>query len=214
MNKKTILAILAASFMLFASVTQASLVRLSDGGAVADLSEETSTVWEIGEGALIGQLLAAYNVNVSGTLYDVKFVDTNFTDVFGNAANLDASNFAEASSFSQALLDFVLLDQWGNLFDTDTTATNGCTITTRCYIHTPYEVVQQGTVFNTGQAANEAVNTIGTFQFLVSKDFSTDGFITFADWELASVRVSEPSTVILLVIGFCGLVFRSSRNKA
>ena len=50
-----------------------------------------------------GQLVGASGIEVAGDMYDVRFVEGTFVDVFGSAAGIDATSYAHAVELSQAL---------------------------------------------------------------------------------------------------------------
>jgi hypothetical protein len=75
-----------------------SLCLLADPASAA-------ITWDVNNGVLLG----ASSVNVSGSLYDVEFIDGSYDSVFG-ATPLVFNSFASVTAASQALLDLFFLD--------------------------------------------------------------------------------------------------------
>jgi hypothetical protein len=89
-----------------------------------------------------GQLVGALNVDVSGNLYDVEFLEgtcVSFFDGCDSAADFPFSDATETTLAAQALLDQVFLDVEAGSFDSDPGLTFGCTAgSTSCNAMTPY----------------------------------------------------------------------------
>jgi hypothetical protein len=125
---------------LFGAAVAALLLAL---GLAAQPARAAPTLLTDGNGLLLG----ANNVLVDGTLYDVRFSDSSFTDLFLGGSppptlNLDRdapvptfgaldslvfTDLESATLASQALLDQVLLDVAGQLFDSGIQQVVGCT---------------------------------------------------------------------------------------
>lgn len=191
----------------------ATLVRVSDGSIVTNIASETTTVWNVGEGLLDGQLLGAFNINVDGALWDVVFKRGSFADVFGDASGLDATNSGAARRFAEALLTSVFL----NLYDDDPALTFGCSDDELCNSSTPYDTDDVSFAVSI-----DALNyrSIGRFDDETSFNFNrfsnglhdSDNFV-WADWARSSVRtIPEPSVPLLILLGVAGLVMKRRKT--
>jgi hypothetical protein len=165
-------------------------------------------------------LLGARNIDVFGTgeLYDVRFVNGLFPDVFVDESGLDATDEATATAFAQSLLNFVLIDLPVGNFDSIAPLTFGCesNFNFGCRIIIPFSfrlfnpnapflgnVVDIFSAFNDPLDGGDSVSGFG-FRF---SGFGTT-FIeneVFADFSLSSStptqNVPEPPIIVLLVLG-------------
>lgn len=213
----------ALFFLCISSITQAKLIRVSDGFNVkeADLGSQTETVWNI---AKDGQLLGAYNISVSNTLFDVEFVsyesvfvNGQFLNNYGGVAEIEVTTTQEYFNFSKALLSQVLLDRFQYTFDTDPDKTFGCD-SDDCWIVTPFAL--DGFFYDLAIAINGHGYSNYSRDGTESHDSSWyssqhSRWTLFADWTLSSsraVNVPEPSAVALMLIGIAGMVV--TRRKA
>ena len=76
-----------------------------------------------------GQLTGALNVEVNGTLFDVTVQDGTCIGLFAGCDELEDFTFrseADALAASKALLDQVVRDGPGGLFDSDPSLNSGC----------------------------------------------------------------------------------------
>lgn len=147
-----------------------------------------------------GELTGANGVDVAGTLYDVRFVDGTCAAVFSGCD--DASDFAFATAAaaapaSQALLDQVLLDVAGGMFDSNPELTLGCDIVGgTCDVRT---AVAQGTT-PTNVVRSDALNGTGSdgvSSSCCAFDTSVNPLAVYAVWTLATpAQVSEPSSLL------------------
>jgi hypothetical protein len=154
-----------------------------------------------------GKLIGARNVDVGGTLYNVVFIDDSFSHRFVNAGGLDATSVEQASAFSSALLDSVLLDGTSGAFDANPALTSGCTIISQCLILTPYILDTQAGTVATRAAKNFSSlthlalpDTVSSFSLNVSQDLGGSGDLVWADWSLAGPAIPEPSVLALLLV--------------
>jgi hypothetical protein len=155
-----------------------------------------------------GILYGASDVDVGGTLYDVMFVDGSCITLFSgcdDSTDFFFHTFAGAGAASQALLDQVFLDTVQGSFDTMPQSIAGCSSSVVCSAWTPYSVA--GTLLSSRTAQNYAaqpdgvgsINSLRT-QVLAPED---EARMTFAVW-----TVPEPSTGVLLGLGFAGMSSR------
>jgi PEP-CTERM motif len=97
-----------------------------------------------------GRLLGATGVNVSGTLYNVDFLDGHCATLFSGCdseSDFIFTTVTSAAAASQALLDQVFLDTAQGNFDTDPTLTNGIgAFNFSARIHTPYDLAPLSTI--------------------------------------------------------------------
>ena len=160
-----------------------------------------SVMWQVDS---LGQLTGATGVEVSGTLYDVQFVEGSCINIFNGCdapSDFLFNTITSAMNASQALMDQVLLDNSYGSFDTHPDLTSGCSSSGYCYVLTPFSVDFHGV------NANRAENGIyANFQDGVGfdgispvYDVGNDPASTYAQWSLHSDP--EPGTFALLSLG-------------
>lgn len=166
-----------------------------------------------------GILLGAVNVSVGSTLFDVVFTDGSFNDVFNSGLALDANTEAQATNFSQALIDSVLVsaNDGSNIFSYSADVIFGCDSILGCLIYTPYAAAagffDSVAVFSSPFSGESVFTQPGQ---LVDFDYSGNGgeLGVFADWSISDVNdVPSPSTAILLLLSGLGLVFRRKMSN-
>jgi len=160
-----------------------------------------------------GQLIGASNVDVSGSLYNVEFVQG---DCFGVFNNCDEGAFTfitqeSAIAASRALLAQVFTDSAINGvgdFDSLPHLTAGCTSTTLCGATTPY-LIAFGVRFIT------AANTSDVYpDHLLTGETSFAAPKLWAVWTATeAMAVAEPSTISLLALGLVGMGYRRKRRQ-
>lgn len=160
------------------------------------------------------ELIGANNVDVSGVLYDVEFIEGTVPGVFGVVPVLVATTQAEAGSFSQALLDQVFINIPLGNFDLTPSLTKGCEIffTDSCYAYTPYSQNSATSVLAVG-ARNE-VEGSGSFDAVTQRvqyNFTTNTSSfpnqVFAKWTLAETApVPVPAAFWLFTAALACLV--------
>jgi len=160
-----------------------------------------------------GQLIGASNVDVSGSFYNVEFVQG---DCFGVFNNCDEGAFTfttqeSASAASAALLAQVFTDTAINGlgdFDSLPQLTAGCTSTTPCGATTPY-LIAFGVRFIT--ASNGSAEYLDR---LLTGETSFAAPKLWAVWTATDpMDVPEPSTISLLALGLAGLGYRRKRRQ-
>lgn len=131
---------LAVALSAVAWQTPAALINATDGSSLADVNQTSNLVLETNSD---GQLIGVFNVLVNQTRYDVSFIDSSFNQLFANGENLDATDEASATAFSQALFEQVFFDVGDHLFDSNYSLTNGCetNATLLCQILTPFATI-------------------------------------------------------------------------
>jgi hypothetical protein len=155
-----------------------------------------------------GILAGANDVNIRGTLYDVRFATGTCIDLFSGCDEREDflfTNDFDAFDAAIALMDQVLL----GIFDTQPRLTNGCTSVESCGILTPNGAF--GTVVSVVMLVNDAgtFDQFFTFGTLATRDQSLFN-LTFAIWSLAAA-VPEPGTFALFGLGLLGLGLSSAR---
>lgn len=173
-----------------------------------------------------GQLLGASNVEVSGALYDVTFVDGTCTSVFNGCddqADFVFTSSASAFAASQALLDDVFIDSALGMFDSEPSLTLLCRDADLCQIATPFMIsVNQGTP---SVQLGVAINVSPSYPFTAGDeprfgsgvpafDTTTSAFWTYSRWSpAANASVPEPESALLLLMGIVGLTVARHRKQ-
>ena len=157
-----------------------------------------------------GQLTGATGVNVSGTFYDVSFVEGTCVAQFNGCDNLTDFTFtspSDALAAAQALLDQVLVDGAPGLFDSLYPLTFGCALNVfeECDVAIPYQKdVGLSTLVDTAVASNVVGgDSVGQFVASDTFDFGTDPHLVWATFSASPVP--EPSSWAMLVMGFAGI---------
>lgn len=151
-----------------------------------------------------GQLFGATNIDVSGTLYNVEFVDGSCAVIFSDCDDVGDFPFdslGEAEAASSALLVQVIIDGPEGNFDSNPGLTNGV-IAGGAFasILSPFGF-GMGDNLRVAQARNTqppTPNTVDSGSININNDLSDFALITFARWSLAE---SEPVTPVPLPRG-------------
>lgn len=158
-----------------------------------------------------GVLIGANDVNVSGTLYNVRFVEGSCNSLF-NGCNQSEFTFHTATSSlaaSQALLDQVFIDGPLGNFDTQSGTTFGCTYEIYCGSIIPFET--RGAIFfNLGYDQNQYTGPFADIAFnavFLENDLDTlqHSELNFALFELAN-QVPEPASIALVGLALAGVI--------
>ncbi len=124
----------------------AGLYSMATGDEVTDLALTNDLVLDVAGDLQTGLLMGAYNVNVGRDVWDLRFVDGTFAQIFGDEAGLDRTNVNQGRLFSEQLGRQVL----GNLlsgvtvFNYNPSRINGCELSDitdrdrQCLLFTPY----------------------------------------------------------------------------
>lgn len=155
-----------------------------------------------------GQLTGATGVTISGTTYDVEFVEGTCASLFGGCGGVSNFTFqsqSDAQAAAQALLDQVFT----GAFDSDYTLTFGCNTNAAqaCLALIPYGFDQTMFAAATAKNVNGAGDTTTT---IISGDvdfFDTtfnDQFV-WARFTPSAGAVPEPASWALMLLGFAGI---------
>ena len=152
-----------------------------------------------------GALMGANRVEVSGELYNVRFVDGTCSDLFDGCdepSDFTFTTLATVTAASVALQNQVFVDGAAGAFNTDPELTNGCSDTQYCLALTPFEILSPGLI-NTYEAPNWTP-PISSPSYELSKndDQTTDSneAQVFARWTRLPVAVPMSSTPAMLLI--------------
>ncbi|UIP28854.1 hypothetical protein [Photobacterium sp. TLY01] len=153
-----------------------------------------------------GQLTGAWNVEVEGTLLDVKFMDGTCIELFNgcdSSTDFYFTTSSAATAASQALLDTVFLDGIDGQFDSSPDLTLGCEDPDLCRIYTPFTIASFSPhIFEYVSVGNNLQNNniVPPLNALNSNDYTLSPSIVFAVWSASSVEISEPPLLLMLVI--------------
>jgi len=177
-----------------------------------------------------GQLVGAFGVNVSGTLYDVQFLDGTCVAIFSGcdnaAADFDFGSVANADAAAQALLDQVFLDAPSGNFDSEPNLTAGITNSTYGYAFIPvstdgvsvgFSYVRNGDniTFADLISPNDGNCTSpGGCGDLVTDDLGQSSIYTWARFTPSPVPIAAIFPIFAVVMGLFGFVGWRRRRAA
>ncbi|MCP4326395.1 MAG: PEP-CTERM sorting domain-containing protein [Alteromonadales bacterium] len=160
-----------------------------------------------------GQLIGATDITVSGSSYDVEFIDGTCVKIFDGCDSQDDFTFTSqtaATLAAQALIDQVFGD--GALtpsVDAAPEVTRGCEHYYHCGMVTPYELplTNQGLGMTAYNVINARVDYVHYSYFGIHYNLSNHVVYTFARWT-AVMDVPEPFTLAIFALGIMGLASR------
>lgn len=160
-----------------------------------------------------GQLRGASGVDVAGVLYDVEFEEGSCNELFGGCdtdADFPFATPEAARQASLALLDQVFLDGPSGEFDTSPELTFGCSLTSFCFVLTPFEIAPGGPgivfvdlVRNRDSSSPSIIDGATRTEWLSPLSTAGDDRVVYATWEMSVIPV--PGGGFLLVTGLCCL---------
>lgn len=172
-----------------------------------------------------GILIGAKNVDVGGTLYDVKFEEGTCNAIFNGC---DKSKFAfrtpaGAYAAAQALLAQVFVDGRAGRFDSQPDLTFGCeNLFSLCSPIIPYDSwpwyhygTDFGGYFPNNDIGPNNLKNIGSIAGPSTFD-TTWWYYNFAVFEIATgipAEVPEPDSLAMFGMGICGLMLSRRRAK-
>lgn len=173
------------------------------------------------------KLTGANGVEVLGGIYNVEFIDSTCSAIFGGCDEQSDFLFqtsTEALAAAQALIDQVFLDGPQGNFDTHPELTLGCTALHSCMALVPYQlVVQANPAVNAGAAINGPLDVEDYAAFsgaFVSDNLGTyqaAPLVTYARFTLVQAPPPPPAvpepTSWALMIGGLGLVGATIRRR-
>ncbi|GHF95821.1 hypothetical protein [Thalassotalea marina] len=174
-----------------------------------------------------GQLMGVDNIGVYNfdiddwILYDVKFVDGKFQDLFGvSGEQIAATDYTDALMFSFAL-QFSVFEN-NSILNTTPSLVNGCSSTISCTILSPFHFYPNDQFSNafsysslfTNNATSEN-NRLLIQQYIANVDLTNKSDQTWAKWTLTSERskvtVPEPSSFLIVFVGFILFLYRKNK---
>ncbi|MEC5384908.1 PEP-CTERM sorting domain-containing protein [Uliginosibacterium sp. H3] len=167
-----------------------------------------------------GEFIGANSVDVSGVLYDVRFVDGSCNALFSGCASFTFANFGEAEAASQALFS-ILTNPGDPSFYVPPASISGCEYPDSCSIITAFGTVQNSVV-NYAYRLSEAygMHQYGYQQvagLLPFVDTTTNDSQVYAVWSLARVvddsEVPEPQSLALASIALLALQLSRRRKQ-
>ena len=158
-----------------------------------------------------GQLLGADNININGSIFDVRFVDGVCADLFGgicSRSNFTFQSQADGISAAAALVDQIFNTVAGSPFDIDPELIFGCTNTISCQILIPINIFP-GLLLNSAVVGNSNGPGAGagaTTNIRTGDSLALDTRRVFASFTPSiSASVPEPSIIFILLGGVFGL---------
>lgn len=153
------------------------------------------------------QLYGATGIEVSGSFYDVLFINGSCSQLYNGcdqASDFIFSSQNAAVSASQALFDQVLIDdsfntaQW---FNSDPEKTTGCSNSGLCRLLTPFGLTETTNIIAGVTADNNAVNANDILEPNIGIDKNTDladaTIATYAVWNAQVATVPIPASALL-----------------
>lgn len=216
MNNK-IAAVFFSFCMALSFSANAALIKVSDGTSISTLDGVTETIFKLDNNLLAG----VFNLDVNGVFYDVMFVDGKPSELF--AGGLIGASYNDVLPFGEALIT-QLFGMTIPGYSFNSTNIFGCGDVGLCRITTQFninfgalrtEISASGSFFN-GNFAFSSFTTNGE-----AIDTTLNGQVVLADWSATptnrllpvvstppAAAVPAPSSLLLIVIGFFGLVMR------
>ena len=156
--------------------------------------------------------MGADNVDVSGSLYDVRFEEGSCNSLFGGCAssNFSFSTQISATAAAQALLDQVFIDNGSDLFDTVPSSTFGC-VSGSCEVMIPYVLIPG--LITTRTANNNTIgsDSVGTLNTGRGTDTGSQGSRVCAIFTEAD-DIPEPSAMAQFGLGLIGIAVARRRH--
>lgn len=158
-----------------------------------------------------GQLSGANDVDIGGTLYDVRFEDGSCAGVFSGCDDAGDFDFDNAVGLiaAQALVDQVFLDSAQGLFDSRPDLTSGCGHPNLCYTYIP---TSSGKGVYAGNRAVAGGDDIGELDFDPLFDHGQDSQVVWARFSIVQAAVPEPLSWSMMIGGF-GMIGAVSRRR-
>lgn len=191
-----------ACALVFSGMSQAGLLKY-DGSGVSSANDTPELLFDIND---FGRITGGYNLQVGGDFYDVVFKQATVRQA---TDELDATTIEEATAFSNAIIDQLLVNTSFGAFDDNYLLVEGCNNFTsgRCGLGTAYfagtiEDIDFGfsydqanfmnarsTNFNADQYGNiEQASSVGYgLPYWYDRSLNENNSL-WADWTLSSQR--------------------------
>ena len=162
-----------------------------------------------------GELTGAEDVVVNGTTYNVSFIDENPYTYQGSGDVITFSSLTDAMAGSQALLDYVFIDD----YDTDPTLTFGIENYRVGRILTFYNYDENSEWFYWAEATNwfntvtDTTTDLGYGNRVLLENIDTGEARVWALWTAANTSPApEPTTILMLGTGLLSLAGLSRKR--
>jgi hypothetical protein len=160
-----------------------------------------------------GQLMGADNVDISGSLYDVRFEEGSCDTLFSGciSSSFTFPTQISATAAAQALLDQVFIDNGSGLFDSVPTNTFGC-VSGTCQVMIPFALIPglitTRTAINNNTISSDSIGLINTGR---TTNTGSQGDRVYAVFTEAD-DIPEPSAMALFGLGLIGIAITRRRQ--
>lgn len=156
------------------------------------------------------QLIGADGIEVDGSFFDVRFIDSTCTAVFGVCSSSNFTFQGQAAGFlaAAALRDQVFNTVSGMPFDIDPELIFGCTSTVTCQILIPVSIFSGGLLSSAivNNPSGVGITGIGSTRTGVTgENLANSASLVYASFT-PSTSVNVPPAIGLIIIGCLGIL--------